>query len=787
MSGAPDPKQDPLAWLESRALWQGALFRSLVQEAGSADQLSAGLRLGPWQIESLLGTGGMAQVYRALRADGQFEQTVAIKCVPANPSVRDLELFRRERQILAGLNHPNIARLLDGGTLPDGRAWLAMELVEGQQIDQHAEAENLDLEARVRLLLQVIAAVAHAHQRLLIHRDIKPSNVLVDAEGRVRLLDFGIASWVDERAQVRAYSPGWASPEQKQDADVGPASDQYQLGLLLARLVDARLHGNAERTRELRAIQQQACAVMPEARYHAVAAFGADLERWLSRQPVLAMRGGLAYALRCAIRRRPLTAVLSSLIVITMIATIAAFSWRLQREHDRAERAATVAEQINDFLTRDLLAQADPYTNPDRDLTVREVLDRARVSIGQRFASEPAIEAGIRSSLADAYQGIGDFKRAREQFEAAISRAESDPGFDPEQLLGLRAAAVAIDSQLGDAEQAIRALQALAASERQRTGHDSLLQKQLALNVIEIQVARNQGEAALTEIGQLRTRLLDSDADTRIRESLLAAEAEAATRLARFDLASQAAEASYQALRQRYGEDSLAVQKALQTQVTLARQKGDLEQALALQQQVVSWHEQRFGRHHPETLRVLNEWASVLQDLGRRDEAEVLFREVLAEREQTLGVGDLQTRNSLNNLGLVLSLQNKLDEAEVYYRRALAVERELAGADALETLVLAHNLAGLQRKRGQLAAALALSQDTVERADRTLSAERYEPALFRVGLAQTLQRLRRFDAAEREFRLARERLVNVFGPEHANVAKVDSMLNVLAQERGGAD
>lgn len=783
MSHEPDPIQDPLAWLESRALWQGALFRSLVQETGNADQLQVDTRLGPWQVKALLGAGGMAQVYRAVRADGQFDQTVAIKCVPANPSVRDLELFRRERQILAELNHPNIARLLDGGTLADGRAWLAMELVEGQQIDRHADAEQLGLEARVRLLLQVIAAVAHAHQRLLIHRDIKPSNVLVDAEGRVRLLDFGIAGWVDERVQVRAYSPGWASPEQKAEGLVGPASDQYQLGLLLAKLCAPFLTGAGIRVRELLAIEARACADHPDQRYYAVAELGADLERWLARQPVQAMSRGLGYAAHCAIRRRPISAAVSVVVLVAMLTTVAIFSWRLQKAHDRAERAATIAEQINLFLTRDLLAQADPYNNPDRDLRVRDVLDRARVGIGQRFADQPAIEAGIRSSLADAYTGIGDFPRAREQYQEAIARAESDPEFDIEQLVSLRAAAEAIDSHLGNADQAVAGLKALEVAERQRLGSDSAVQKELALKVLEIQVVRMDSDGALAGITALRKRLGDTEADQLLAERLLALEAEATTRLARFDVATDVANRSYQATIKRYGEDSPLAQLAAQVLVTLARQKGEFKEALTLQEQIAKWYEQRFGRHHHETLRILNEWASILQDNGQRVEAESLFREVLTVREQTLGDRDVQTRTSLNNLGLVLSLQNKLDEAEMYYRRALEVERAVAGPDALDVLVLAHNLAGLQRKRGQYAAALALAEDTVARADRTLAEDRYEPALFRVGLAQTLQKLGRYDEAERQFRAARSRLVGVFGADHANVAKVDSMLNVLAAER----
>lgn len=780
MDGAPDPKADPLGWLESRQLWQGALFRSLLGDVAARDRLPPGTRLGCWRIREELGAGGMAVVYRASRDDGQFEQDVAIKCVPANPSTRDIELFRRERQIHAALNHPNIARLLDGGTLEDGRAWLAVELVEGRHIDAHADALGLDLPARVRLLLQVVAAVSWAHQRLLLHRDIKPSNVLVDADGRVKLLDFGIAGWVDEQAQVYAYSPGWASPEQKRNEPVGPASDQYQLGQLLVRLAGPRLEGPGQALRELRAIADKARADEPEERYAAVAAFGADLQRWLDREPVQAMRGGWGYALRCAVRRRPYTSGVIISVGIAIVTLVAAFSWRLNVERTRAERAAAIAEHVNRFLTEDLLSQASPYVAPNPDVRVRDLLDRARVSIGDRFAGEPEIEGGIRATLARSYAGIGAFDRAAEEFAAALRLSAAAPTSDRDWRLGLEADAAVARLRLGDADGAIEALAALERAERNRVGADDRTQVALALRRIDLLVKAGRQEEALAAIDALSARLPILSPDDPLQVDVLSAEGEAAVRLGRFERAERALAAAEALVRRVRGADAPDLYLVIQNQAILFRQRGDLARALALQQQVLDWQVARFGRSHPETLRTLNEQASMLQDDRQFAAAETLFREVLAERERRLGVGDVLTRNSLNNLGLVLSLQGKLDEAEVHYRRALEVERELVGADAFDVLVLAHNLAGLLRKRGELDGAAALARDTVDRAERTLSDARYEPALFRVGLAQTLQQQGRKAEAMAEFDRAHARLAGLFGPDDPRVRKVDAMRAALA-------
>jgi tetratricopeptide (TPR) repeat protein len=226
--------------------------------------------------------------------------------------------------------------------------------------------------------------------------------------------------------------------------------------------------------------------------------------------------------------------------------------------------------------------------------------------------------------------------------------------------------------------------------------------------------------------------------------------------------------------------------KVLQVLAYVERESGNFTAAIALQQRIVAEREAHFGRAHAETLWGINELASILQDAHQYAEAEALFREVLGVREVQLGIGNPLTRNSLNNLGLVLSLQDKLDEAEGYYRRALAAERAALGDDALDVLILAHNLAGLLRKRGLLAQALALHADTVDRAQRTLGADRAEPAMFRVGMAQTLQRMLRWDAADAEFVRAREQLLRAAGADSPRVARVDQMREALRSERKAA-
>jgi serine/threonine protein kinase len=202
-----------------------------------------GRRIGVYQIMEELGHGGMGEVYRAVRADGQYDKQVAIKVVRGGfDSSFVLERFRHERQILASLDHPNIARLHDGGTTEDGVPYLVMELIEGTPIDQYCKEHNLDIPQRLQLFNQVCSAVQYAHQRLVIHRDIKPSNILVTADGIPKLLDFGIAKILDpaaiaETTLLRLMTPEYASPEQIRGETITTATDVYSLGVVLYRLL----------------------------------------------------------------------------------------------------------------------------------------------------------------------------------------------------------------------------------------------------------------------------------------------------------------------------------------------------------------------------------------------------------------------------------------------------------------------------------------------------------------------------------------------------------------------
>ncbi|HET7923920.1 MAG TPA: serine/threonine-protein kinase, partial [Rhodanobacteraceae bacterium] len=273
----------------------GRIFNRLVAASSDETPLPPGTTIGCWRIGRLLGCGGSALVYLADRADGHFEQQAAIKIVRSDP--RLLEQFRRERQLLAELGHPAIARLIDGGVFGDGRPWFAMEHIAGARIDHYVEQRRLSLRDRLVLFEGVCEAIAYAHARGLVHRDIKPGNLLVDENGRPRLLDFGIAmtDGAGEDGIYRAMTPVYASPEQRGGGAVTKASDIYQLGMLLgAMLMPAS--GLPPRLSEcgigdaLRDVVARATAHDPARRFRSVAALRAAVVAIRQRARLLHVR-----------------------------------------------------------------------------------------------------------------------------------------------------------------------------------------------------------------------------------------------------------------------------------------------------------------------------------------------------------------------------------------------------------------------------------------------------------------------------------------------------------------
>lgn len=395
------------------------LLEALINEGGAGAVLPPGTRLGAWRLGELLGAGGMSRVYRAERADGGYEQEVAIKVVRGNAAL--LERLRHERRLVASLKHPHLVGLLDGGEAEDGALWFAMELVDGEPIDAHLRAHPRDWAGILRLYDGVCAAVEYAHGRGLIHRDLKPDNILVDAHGRPRLLDFGIALTEEGRDSGDSLlTPGFASPEQLSGAPISITSDVFQLGLVLRAMLEAGCPSGAAAgaipirvRRDLDRILARALAEAPAERYRSVSLLREDLAAVLACRPLAADRGRAGVQLRRFLERNRLAASVGGVLLLTLVLSLAVAGWRLQAERNLALAHAARAQAVSDFLVR-TLGQANPFAARRNDVRVLEAMDQAADSLDTSLASEPDVRRVLRKAIAGVYLQLDEPTRCLE-------------------------------------------------------------------------------------------------------------------------------------------------------------------------------------------------------------------------------------------------------------------------------------------------------------------------------------------------------------------------------------
>jgi hypothetical protein len=810
---------DPLSLLAPGALLGGPLFRSLAAST-RAPRLPAGTRLGPFRIEAEIGAGGMGVVYRARRDDGEFDQTVAIKCVARAGAARESALFARERQVLASLRHPNIARLLDGGRHEDGQLWFAMELVEGAAIDAHVRAARLDAPARLRLLRQVVDAVAFAHARLLLHRDLKPANVLIDADGSVKLLDFGIAALAGDDSAARAYSPGWASPEQLSGGVVGPASDQYQLGLLLDALLrdgddttglaataHASLPATVEplataapidparwlpmplaRRRELQAIVARATATEADRRYGSVAEFDVDLGRWLDHRPVAAFGSGVAYTLRCAVRRHPLIAAASLATSVGIAALVVGFSVRLAQERDlaraeaaRATLAAQQAEAVSRFLQDDLLALADPNTSQDAELKVRTLLDRAVANVDARLADQPLIAAQIHTTLARSLRGLGAFDAAQAEFARAQALVEPALPADDPRRLEIDLWQGELEVAASDAAAAQVRLQRVAETAARTQGADSKLALEAAVRLQAARFETGEQQAAAEALAALQPRI---DAalgiDSPLAINALNQQAIMFNAIERLDESMRVRDEHLARANRVYGPLHSSTVTGQLNRAVLLRKLRRLDEAIAQAEVAEKGLRKVFGDPSIAVLSAMNVRARILLDLGRIDAAVALQRETLAGRIALLGAGHIDVAFSHVNLGGTLVQARRYDEAVVEFERALAIRTRVLGPEHVDVITNLSLLTDTERLRGRLDAAARYGEQATGLARRVLAPDRPERGNSLYRYAQVLAAQGDRAGARTTAEEALATFTRIYPPEHPRIADVRKLLASVA-------
>jgi non-specific serine/threonine protein kinase/serine/threonine-protein kinase len=762
----------------------GSAIASLRRTLESDAAALVGSDVGGFRLLRVLGQGGMGTVFLARRRMRDFQQLVALKVLRGqwlDPAA--LERFAAERRILARLHQPNIATLIDAGATGEGLPFLVMEYIDGVPLLDYCDAHRLDIPARLRLARGLLAALAYAHRALVVHRDLKPGNVLVTPDGTPKLLDFGIARLVEADAPgnataTRACTPDYASPEQLAGEPVGTGSDIYSFGLVLYECcvgvlpwdsgarppsgpatsastrfrqqgstrraeLAARRHSHPQRlARGLRGdlghVLARCLEPDPAARYASADALDQDLAALLDRRPppgvqVPPHQRAMAFA-----RRHAWPLGLAALVAVATAALLVQAlrgERRLEAERDRALASARSARveaaksaQVASFV-RSMLGGIDPDRahGMDRRL-MRLVLDSAATRAERELDGQPAVRAAIERTMAESYNGIGEYEQAIVHFDASLA-ALARGGGTPAEQVSLAVRKARSQANLGRSllasetvQDALRAAPMLPADSRERLFAESNLAG-FACDVGKYQ-ACHDGYARVLAV---QRRVL-GEADRDSSESL-------------YGLA--------------WATSSL----------------GHFDESVALYRELLERYRRQYGESDSHTFSAINGLAVAYSSAGRFAEAEALLAEALPRVRKAFGEQHPTTLGMVSNLGGAIRQQGRNEEARPYYEASLASARSLFGEDSQRYVVAAANLAQLLRDAGELPAAARMIRDALLHGKGVFGEDSPRFGMLLGTQASILLRLRRFGDADHALTRAAALLApdKGFGPDHPAV------------------
>ena len=727
----------------------------------------SGQVLWPWRLLRRLGGGGMSDVYLAERYD-EYQQQVAVKLVrPGLVARSDHNRLKAERQILARLNHRNIARLLDGGTTDDGIPYLVMEYVDGLPIDEYCERHKLTVRERLALFRGVCAAVHAAHQNLVIHRDLKPSNILVTRDRTLKLLDFGIAKLLGvpdlthtvavTHASVRLFTPGSASPEQVRGEPITTATDVYLLGLLLYellcgsrpfRLKELRLseiervicnelppmpsatldpRGNPQQLAHLEAIARarqtplgrlrrelagdldtivmMAIRKEPTRRYASVDELAADIKRYDNRSPVVARNDTWRYRAEKFVRRHAVGVASGSALAVLLAAFAATMAVQMRRVA-QTEAIAEEERQRNGEMAQFLVGlfdDSDPSEARGEKMTAREILERGAERIAS-LKNQPEQQATLMETIGRTYVSLGAADKARPQLEGALATRRK-------LFNGDHAAIASSLSALGRLEMADGRF--ARASDYYR---DALAMNERLFGDGRIEVAQS-----LQDLGELQ----------KMKGDLPAAEQTLRRSLELFSGLS--------------GAHSTVVSSAMNELAQVLERRGDLAGAEDLYRKAIAIDTATLGTDHPQVAHNLHNLAVVLQERGNFEAARPFFEQSLLMLRKVLGETHPDTIEALGNYGRYLQDRGELAESEKVLREALTLDEKARGKDHVQVGYDHVSLGYLLNRRTSYADAEQEFREALRIYASGLPTEHVYVASARTGLGESLIGLGRVD------------------------------------------
>jgi len=696
----------------SSGLWQHPLAP---QPSGNTE----GRFIGPYQLIRKIGEGGMGQVWLAQQT-APLQRQVALKLIRwGTYDDTLLHRFQAERQSLAVMDHPSIAKVFDAGATPEGQPYFVMEYVAGLPISDYCDQKKLKISDRLELFVKVCEGVQHAHQKAIIHRDLKPANILVaevDGKPVPRIIDFGLARAINRdpeetlNTRIGAFvgTPGYMSPEQCDPAarDIDTRTDVYSLGVVLYVLLTGTVPFETREWRDkpfdeiLRRLREQdpvrpstkvsadhhtassaAVARGTEAkqlvdtlrgdldwitmkalekdrarRYGSPMELAADIERYLGSEPVSARPASVGYRARKYVLRHKALVAGTAAVFLVLVAGVITSTWqavKARRAEAQAKQQSAIAQAVNDFLQKDLLAQASSFkqSRPDPDMKVRTALDRAAQNIEGKFKDQPEVEAAIRSTIGEAYSDLGLYADSRKQLEKALELSRGSLGLDNLKTLQIMVSLGWLAQEQGQIEEAEK------------------LQKQ----------ALDAGKRALGATNPTTLLALRRLGGVYLQES-------------KYPQAEAALSDALQGLKRVNRSDNLDILSATNNLGAVYKQEGKFAQAEAMYRQSWSISKKLFGADSPQTLPSMGNLGILLNHVGRKSEAEDIDRQTLDIARRALGPEHPNTLMAMDILAITCGEQGKYAEAESLNNQEFEIKRRVLGPDHPETLRALGNL-----------------------------------------------------------------------------------------------
>ncbi|MGB2628757.1 MAG: serine/threonine-protein kinase [Candidatus Acidiferrum sp.] len=804
--------------------------------------------IGPYRLVQKLGEGGMGQVWLAEQTS-PFQRLVAVKLIRASEADGILlERFESERQVLARMNHPSIAKVFDAGTTSEGTPYFVMEYVPGIPITLYCDQKKLSIRQRIELFTKVCDGVQHAHQKAIIHRDLKPANILIteiDGQATPRIIDFGIAKAVRERdsratmiTQAGNFigTPVYMSPEQSDPdiQDVDTRSDVYSLGVILYELLtgtlpfdpgqwrSAAMNESLRRLREQDPPRPSIQCRNQTTKERDTAEITAQLRSTEPKELVNALRGDLDWISMKALERdrarrygtpselgadlkryihsepieaRPASAFYRMrkyagrhragvAVAASLVAMLIAFAVIQTLQVRRITRERDRANRISDFMTR-MFKVSDPSESRGNSVTAREILDRASGDIETELTNDPELQAGLMSTMGNVYMSLGLDSRGQSLLEKALAIQRHTLGADNPETLET-AASLATELRYEGKY-----------PESEKLERETVASQTRVLGAQNAKTLRTTSDLAATLFREGKY----PEAETLQRETLeaqrkLLGPQNPDTLLSMRDLGTTLRkEGNYggaekilrevvEIQRRTVGSDHPDTLRSMNSLANVLLQEAKFAEADQLYREVYETRKRIEGPEHPDTVMGMTNLSNALSEEGHYAEAEKLQREALAVDIRTLGAENPQTLNAMENLSYTLGNENHLAEAEQLQRQVITVGSRVLGPEHSEVLSMMNGLAVNLERDGRYAEAEKLERETLETERRTLGAEKPQTLDAMNSLGATLQSEGRYAEAEKLQREALAIATRVIGPRHPDTLSIMSNLSETLQKEG---